>query len=132
MIQKSDLFIYVGGDSDEWVDGILDSMDKSHLKTFKMMDAVTLHEEELAEGMQEEDHDHDHHDGKEEDKDHHEDKDHDHHDEEEEPEMDEHVWTSPANAVLIVKALNTAISLSLIHISEPTRRTERSRMPSSA
>lgn len=110
MIQKSDLFIYVGGDSDEWVDGILDSMDKSHLKTFKMMDAVTLHEEELAEGMQEEDHDHDHHDGKEEDKDHHEDKDHDHHDEEEEPEMDEHVWTSPANAVLIVKALNTAIS----------------------
>ena len=110
MIQKSDLFVYVGGDSDEWVDGILDSMDKSHLKTFKMMDAVTLHEEELAEGMQEEDHDHDHHDGKEEDKDHHEDKDHDHHDEEEEPEMDEHVWTSPANAVLIVKALNTAIS----------------------
>ena len=48
-IGKSDLFVYVGGDSDEWVDGILDSIDKSHLKTFKMMDAVTLFEEEVGE-----------------------------------------------------------------------------------
>ena len=35
-IGKSDLFVYTGGDSDEWVDGILNSMDKSKLKTLKM------------------------------------------------------------------------------------------------
>ncbi len=127
-IQKSDLFIYVGGDSDEWVDGVLGSMDKSKVKPFKMMDTVKLYEEELSEGMQEEeDHDHDHkhagededkHDHKDgdkeehhhEDKDHHDDKEHHHHDGEEGPEMDEHVWTSPANAIQIVKALNETIS----------------------
>ena len=72
-IGKSDLFVYTGGDSDEWVDGILNSMDKSKLKTLKMMDTVKLYEEEMSEGMQEEEHEH-HHDDKdhhEEDKDHH-------------------------------------------------------------
>ena len=65
-IGKSDLFVYTGGDSDEWVDGMLSSIDKSKLKTLKMMDTVKLYEEEMSEGMQEEEHEH-HHD----DKDHH-------------------------------------------------------------
>lgn len=131
-IGKSDLFVYTGGDSDEWVDGMLNSIDKSKLKTLKMMDTVKLYEEEMSEGMQEEEHEH-HHDDKdhhEEDKDHHHDEDkehhhddkdshdkehhHDdkehHHDGEEGPEMDEHVWTSPANAIQIVKALTETIS----------------------
>lgn len=96
-IGKSDLFVYTGGDSDEWVDGMLSSIDKSKLKTLKMMDTVKLYEEEMSEGMQEEEHEH-HHDDK------------DHHDGEEGPEMDEHVWTSPANAIQIVKALTETIS----------------------
>lgn len=104
-IGKSDLFVYTGGDSDEWVDGMLSSIDKSKLKTLKMMDTVKLYEEEMSEGMQEEEHEH-HHD----DKDHHDDKEHHHHDGEEGPEMDEHVWTSPANAIQIVKALTETIS----------------------
>lgn len=132
-IGKSDLFVYTGGDSDEWVDGMLSSIDKSKLKTLKMMDTVKLYEEEMSEGMQEEEHEH-HHDDKdhhEEDKDHHhdedkehhhddkdshdkehhhDDKEHHHHDGEEGPEMDEHVWTSPANAIQIVKALTETIS----------------------
>ena len=66
-IGKSDLFVYTGGDSDEWVDGMLSSIDKSKPKTLKMMDTVKLYEEEMSEGMQEEEHEH-HHD----DKDHHE------------------------------------------------------------
>lgn len=52
-IGKSDLFVYTGGDSDEWVDGMLSSIDKSKLKTLKMMDTVKLYEEEMSEGMQE-------------------------------------------------------------------------------
>lgn len=134
-IGKSDLFVYVGGDSDEWVDGVLDSIDQSHLKTFKMMDAVTLFEEEVGEGMEHEHHHDDkdkHHDEDEHDHDHdkdhhHDDKDkhehehehahehahehgHEHEHEEEGPEMDEHVWTSPVNAIKIVKALEENIS----------------------
>lgn len=106
-IGKSDLFVYTGGDSDEWVDGVLDSIDKSKLKTLKMMDTVKLYEEEIAEGMQDE-----HHHDEDKDKSHHEEKEHHHHhhDGAEGPEMDEHVWTSPANAVQIVKALTETIS----------------------
>ena len=119
-IQNADLFIYTGGDSDEWVDGILESISDKNFHVFKMMDAVNLIEEETVEGMQEEEHDHDHehadhdHDHEEADHDHdHEDADHDHdhdHDAEEGPEMDEHVWTSPKNAITIVKKLEEILA----------------------
>ena len=72
MIRQCDLFIYGGGESEKWVDTILDSLDKN-IKTVKMMDVVELHKEEH------------------------------HHDEGEEhtEEYDEHVWTSPQNAMII-------------------------------
>ena len=85
-IQNADLFIYTGGDSDEWVDGILESVQNKNFHVFKMMDAVNLIEEETVEGMQEEEH------------------------EEEGPEMDEHVWTSPKNAITIVEKLEETLS----------------------
>ena len=58
-IQNCDVFIYVGGDSDAWVKGILDSMDTSDMKILSMMDLVETVPEELVEGM-EEDHGHSH------------------------------------------------------------------------
>ena len=58
-IQNCDVFIYVGGDSDTWVDGILDSMDTSGMQIISMMDLVETVPEEIVEGM-EDDHDHDH------------------------------------------------------------------------
>ncbi|NLT58886.1 MAG: zinc ABC transporter solute-binding protein [Clostridiales bacterium] len=58
-IKNCDLFIYVGGDSDTWVKGILDSMDTSEMKILSMMDLVETVEEEIKEGM-EDDHGHDH------------------------------------------------------------------------
>lgn len=128
-IQNSDLFIYVGGENDSWVEDILSSMPDNGRKTLKLVDCVDTVEEEHVEGMKEErghDHDHDHdadaHDAEEEDHDHdtedadtHEETDHDHdhtedehteHDHAEEThsvhEIDEHVWTDPLNAVKIV------------------------------
>lgn len=79
-LHQSKLFIYVGGDSDAWVDGILDSTNKDKMNILTLMDCVDVVEEELVDGMQEEE------------------------EEEEggEAELDEHVWTSPKNAVLIV------------------------------
>ena len=90
-IQNSDLFLYVGGDSDEWVNGILDSMDQSKMHIFKLMDCVDLVQEELVAGMQPET-------GEKSSP------------SDDKPEMDEHVWTSPANAIQIVKALTETIS----------------------
>lgn len=84
-VQKSDLFVYVGGDSDQWVNEILQSMDKEKINILTLMDCVTLVEEEAVEGMEAEEEEAT--------------------EEEEGPEMDEHVWTSPKNAVLIVQKL---------------------------
>ena len=100
-VQNCDLFIYLGGESDAWVDTILTAV-QPRGETLRMVDCVDLLEEEHVEGMQaERGHDHE---------------DHDHHEDEhgEEPEeeshglgevtgMDEHVWTSPRNAIAIHK-----------------------------
>jgi zinc transport system substrate-binding protein len=83
-IQNCDVFVYVGGESDEWVAGILESLDTSKMKIVTFMDCVEPVEEEIVEGMEEEE------------------------EEEEgegEPEYDEHVWTSPRNAKLIVRKI---------------------------
>lgn len=91
-IQESDLFIYVGGEGDVWVDTILDSMDQP-LNTIVLMDEVEAVTEEIVEGMEHE-HEHEH--------EHDENCDHDH---SEEAELDEHVWTSPENAIKIVESI---------------------------
>lgn len=87
-VADSDLLICTGGDSDEWLGKILDATGKKPGNVFRMMDAVKLSEEEHPEGMQ----------PKEE------------AEKEECPEMDEHVWTAPVNAIEIVKKLNASIS----------------------
>lgn len=85
-INGCDLFVYNGGESDQWVESVLQAA--PDVETFRMTDAVSLLDEEHSEGMQEEEHDHDHADGDEE-------------------EYDEHVWTSPDNAAAIVRALGS-------------------------
>lgn len=91
-IQECDLFIYGGGESDAWIDSILESIDTSTIKIVSMMDLVSAKEEELKEGMQEPEDEHDHSD-----------------ETEEEPEYDEHVWTSPINAIAITKAISAEL-----------------------
>lgn len=105
-IKSSNLFLYVGGDSDEWVKKILNEIDTNKTKVLKLVDLVKTKEEELVEGMEE-----DHH---EEDEDHH-DKDHHEHDkkeakDEKEAEVDEHVWTSLRNAKEITKKISAEIA----------------------
>ena len=83
-ISGCDLFVYNGGESDQWVESVLKSAPE--VETFRMTDAVSLLDEEVTEGMQNaEEHGHD--------------------EEEHDDEYDEHVWTSPDNASAIVKAL---------------------------
>lgn len=90
-IQKSDLFIYNGGTLEHWTERVLDSS-KKEFTILKMMDYVDIVMEEHKEGMQDS-HSHDEisHSKKDED-----------HDEE---EYDEHIWTSPVNAQILVSKI---------------------------
>jgi len=83
-IGEADLFVYIGGESDAWADGILASFDEGDRPaTLRMMDWVSgLVEEDGADG---------HHQGG------------------AEPEYDEHIWTSPVNAAAMVRALGEAL-----------------------
>ena len=111
-ISSCDLFIYVGGESDEWVEDALKEAVNKNMIVIDLLDELgdAVKEEELVEGMQcedEEDHDHDHeHD---EDHDHDEDHEHEHHHEEGEVEYDEHVWLSLRNARVLVKSISDAL-----------------------
>jgi zinc transport system substrate-binding protein len=106
-IQNSDIFIYIGGEGDAWVDRILRSMNTKNKKILTLMETVDVVEEEIVEGMEEE----------------------------QEPkergryiarffafltgrskqnrtqeiEYDEHVWTSPRNAILIVQRITNLL-----------------------
>lgn len=96
-ISSCDLFIYVGGESDEWVNDALAEATNKDMTVINLLDVLgtDVKEEEVVEGMQEED-EHEHEDGHE-------------HEDEEEVEYDEHVWLSLRNAATIVKSISEAI-----------------------
>ncbi|MGN1281437.1 MAG: metal ABC transporter substrate-binding protein [Succinivibrio sp.] len=88
-ISKAALFVYNGGENDEWVEDLIENT-APLLNRFTFTGAVNLLPEETVEGMQEESHEHE--------------------DDEEEVEYDEHVWTSPVNDIIILKKLCEKIS----------------------
>ena len=105
-IANCDLFVYVGGESDGWVNDALKESKNDKMQVVNLLETLgkNVKPEEVVEGMQEED-EHDHDDKDHDDKDHdHEDADHDH-DHEEETEYDEHVWLSLRNATVLVNTL---------------------------
>jgi len=108
-ISTCDLFIYVGGESDEWVDEALQEATNKEMIVINLLDVLgdAVKEEEVIEGMQEEEHDHDHEHEHEDEDDHNEDHDHEH--EEGEAEYDEHVWLSLKNATVLVNSISDAI-----------------------
>lgn len=98
-ISTCDVFIYVGGESDEWVEDALKEATNKDMIVINLLDSLgdAVKEEEVVEGMEEEDHDQE--EG-------HEDEEHDH---EEGPEYDEHVWLSLKNAEILVNAIKDAL-----------------------
>jgi len=81
---NANLFVYIGGESDAWADGILASFDEGDRPaTLRLMDCVSdLVEEDDADTGQ--------HGAV--------------------PEYDEHIWTSPVNAAAMVRALGEALA----------------------
>ena len=87
-ISTCDLFVYVGGVSDEWVEDVLEDAANPAMRVVNLLEVLgdAVKEEEIVEGMEAE-------------------HDHDHEDEEEGPEYDEHVWLSLKNAAAFCRAL---------------------------
>lgn len=97
-VSSCDLLIYVGGESDEWLEDVLESAQNEKMRTINLMEVLedSLKEEETVEGMQV--HSHGHH--------HEETEEHEHEDESvHEAEYDEHVWTSLRNASAVCDAI---------------------------
>ena len=82
-IADANLFVYVGGESDEWVDDALKEKTNKDMKVVNMMQTLGDDIDEEEEGLENESEDHDH----------------------EEIEYDEHVWLSLKRAQKIVKAI---------------------------
>lgn len=87
-ISDCDLFIYVGGESDAWVEDALKEAVNKDMKVINLLDVLgsSVKEEEVVEGMEAEEEEEE--DGA-----------------EEEPEYDEHVWLSLKNAKVLCKAI---------------------------
>lgn len=99
-ISDCDLFIYVGGESDEWVEDALRNAANRNMKVINLLEVLgdSVKTEEIVEGMQEEEHEHEDahaHDDAEE---------HEH-----EEEADEHVWLSLKNAKMLVRVISKAL-----------------------
>ena len=101
-IAKADMVVYVGGESDEWIEKALAATPKEGRIALNLMNALgdRVKEEEVVEGME---HHHEHGEEAEgPEHEHHEHakatepaeatSEHHHHDEEEEVENDEHIW----------------------------------------
>lgn len=89
-LTECDLFVFVGGESDKWVQKAVSQAKNKSLKAFNMMEILAdkVREEEFVEGME-----HNHEE-----------------DEEDEAEYDEHVWLSLKNAKIIVEKLSAQIA----------------------
>ena len=109
-LQEADVVICNGGAMEHWVSQVMEALDSRSITVVVMMDYVDVFEEELVEGMEEAAHSHGREAGCEEGHDH----DDTHgagceeghgHDDGREAEYDEHIWTSPVNAMKLVRVI---------------------------
>lgn len=105
-ISACNLFIYVGGVSDEWVDDVLKEATNKDMVVINLLNTLgdAAKAEEIIEGMEEEEHDHD---SEKESEEHEGEDDHEHEDED---EYDEHVWLSLKNAQTFCTTIANALS----------------------
>ncbi|MBQ9211646.1 MAG: zinc ABC transporter substrate-binding protein [Clostridia bacterium] len=90
-INTSDVFIYVGGESDEWVEEVLATATNQNLVSINLVEAMgdAIKEEEVVEGMESEEEEEE---------------------ESEEIEYDEHVWLSLRNAEKLVQVIASTMA----------------------
>ena len=94
VIRDADVLISNGGALEHWLSQVLSAVDSDSMTVLTGMDQVNAVQEELVEGMEEEEHQH------QEDDDGHGDH----------VEYDEHIWTSPVNAMILVESIRDTLS----------------------
>lgn len=87
-MSNADLVIYVGTTLETWMEKVKPTIEQTGVKVVSLVDMIELLHHEEIDGAQEDEHEGEEH----------------HH------EFDEHVWTSPANAIIIVENLITELS----------------------
>ena len=87
-ISECDMFVYVGGESDAWIEGALNEATNKDMVILNLLDILgsSAKEEEIAPGMQSRTED------------------------EEESEYDEHIWLSLKNAKVLCRAIADSLS----------------------
>ena len=92
-ISSSDVFIYNGGESDEWVDSVLVNAQNKDMLALDLMELLgdKAKEETAVEGMETEEHE-------------------EHEEEEDEKEYDEHIWLSLKNASFLCQKISDKLS----------------------
>ncbi len=86
-IGNAEVFIHIGGISDEWVEGALKSSENNSLITLSLLEIADAAEEQTVEGMQIPEHEHKH----------------------DVKELDEHIWLSLKKAQICVSAICDAL-----------------------
>lgn len=86
LINESDIFLYIGGESEGWIDNVIESLDTENITSLELINTV-----ETANVEHEHEEDHEHENGE-----------HLH-------EYDEHIWTSPKNAVIMCENIYDAL-----------------------
>ncbi len=92
-LKEADIFIMIGGESEHWAEHLLSQKDKEGITIIRLIESVTAHKEEHTEGMEDCGHTHIHET------------------EDEHKEYDEHIWTSPKNAIKMCRAVYEALCL---------------------
>lgn len=85
-IQNADLFVYIGGESEKWADKVMDTININKTKVIKISDFVYKMDEKEVDGAEEEEEEY-----------------------ETEGAFDDHIWTSPSNAVKMIDTLEKAM-----------------------
>ena len=87
-LQNADLFVYIGGEAEKWADKVLNSLELENAKIICIADYVDTIEEQEIDGAEPEDEE----------------------EEEEDGAFDEHIWTSPENAIKMVEILKQTMT----------------------
>ncbi len=86
-LKEADLFVAIGGESEHWAKRLLEGKELKDTPALFLMDCVNVFAEEHKDGMEHLKHE----------------------DESHNEEYDEHIWTSPQNAVLMCKSITDAL-----------------------
>ena len=100
VLSTADVFVYIGGESDDWVSGVLRSANNKNLKSLCLMNAIDALEESDEGIIENSEHEHEH--------EHEENDEHD--EEDEEVEYDEHIWLSVKNMIEMTRSIVNTLS----------------------